>query len=157
MKWHNHKILTAAVVFTATHNFISTIAATIGSIFPDLIEIWLKQGHHIDEIYEFENTTLLWHFISHDNISLEDKYNFIEFCLKKGADPNLNNGECVYTVIHQPTMNRKIMELLFSYGLDPCLRDEYLFASTLQCENDYTDLEKLSREELKDWILDQFI
>jgi len=41
VKWHNHKILTAAVVFTATHNFISTIAATIGSIFPDLIEIWL--------------------------------------------------------------------------------------------------------------------
>ena len=41
MKWHNHKIITAAVIFTATHNFISTIAATIGSIFPDLIEIWL--------------------------------------------------------------------------------------------------------------------
>ena len=82
MKWHNHKILTAGIVFAATHNFISTIAATIGSIFPDLIEIWLygdngtknhRKLSHWWVIY-FAGIILFSHLIA---IKITDK-NFIQ-------------------------------------------------------------------------------
>lgn len=38
MKWVNHKILTASMVYALFHNPIYSISAAIGSIFPDVVE-----------------------------------------------------------------------------------------------------------------------
>lgn len=38
MKWHNHKITTASMVFAATGTFVSASLAAIGSVLPDLLE-----------------------------------------------------------------------------------------------------------------------
>lgn len=100
----------------------------------DLIDPWLKQGHDIDEIsknydtYEIgreNNVTLLEYFILSNKISVEEKYKWIEFCLEKGADPNLiRDGECVLSMIHPENVNRRIVQLFLDYGLKVVLRDE---------------------------------
>lgn len=38
MRWRNHKLVTASAVYSLTGGMIATIAATIGSVLPDVLE-----------------------------------------------------------------------------------------------------------------------
>jgi len=44
VKWHNHKIVTASIVWIATNNLLAVVPATIGSIIPDFIEGKWNEG-----------------------------------------------------------------------------------------------------------------
>lgn len=123
-----------------------------------LIPIWLNQGHHIDEVEDNYGLRLLEVFITADDLSFEEKYRWITFCLEKGADPNLiYDDEPILVCLKPENINKEIAELLLDYDLNIELKDESgeLYLRALEFEDD-VDINKLSKEELKEWFLSKF-
>lgn len=77
-------------------------------------------------------------------MSFDEKYNWIEFCLKKNADPNVIIGEePIILLLYDPNVNKRIVELLLDYDSKVDLRDN---AGILYLQNEYyNDVEGLKR------------